>query len=228
MSIITTMIFLITLLLFTQGIEGVEEKKKKNVLLLLVDDLRPEAAMVYGQKEMITPNIDRLGRDATVFRKAYCQQAICGPTRNSFLSGRRPQRTLSWNFLDSFREVGPNWITLPQFFKNHGYVTLATGKTFHPGLPPNWDEPKSWSQDEPYYYSKSAYPSCKQWPGSLACPTDEAFETFTDWLDMVRSSSLSRTNELTHMYTHTHLHHRIKLENKFFDTPKTTQNDPSF
>ena len=55
---------------------------------------------------MVTPNIDRLGKQGMVFSRAYCQQAICGPTRNSFLSGRRPQRTKSWNFVDSFREVG--------------------------------------------------------------------------------------------------------------------------
>ena len=165
---------------------------RKNVLLLLVDDLRPEAASSYGQKYMITPNLDRLGSTGVVFERAYCQQAICGPTRNSFLSGRRPQRTLSWNFLDSFREVGPDWISFPQYFKQNSYVTLATGKTFHPGLPPNWDEPNSWSQDEPYYYSKHPYPSCEQWPNSLACPTDAPFEEFTDWLDMNRTRAQIR------------------------------------
>ena len=173
------LIFVLTPCFCTEG--------RKNVLLLLVDDLRPEAAMSYGQKYMITPNIDRLGNTGVIFARAYCQQAICGPTRNSFLSGRRPQNTLSWNFLDSFREVGPDWISFPQYFKENGYVTLATGKTFHPGIPPNFDEPKSWSQDEPYYYSKNRYPTCEQWPNSLACPTDAPFEEFTDWLDMNRT-----------------------------------------
>jgi iduronate 2-sulfatase len=69
----------------------------------------------------------------------YCQQAICGPTRNSFLSGRRPQRTQSWNFIDHFREpgVGANWLSFPGYFKTHGYTSLGGGKTYHPGLPPN-------------------------------------------------------------------------------------------
>ena len=52
---------------------------------------------------MHTPNIDRLGKGGLVMNRAFCQQAICGPTRNSFLSGRRPQRTKSWNFKNSFR-----------------------------------------------------------------------------------------------------------------------------
>lgn len=162
------------------------DAEKRNVLFLLVDDLRPEAA-IFGQKDMITPNIDRLGRQGVVFNHAYCQQAICGPTRNSFLSGRRPQRTLSWNFIDHFREVGPDWITFPQWFKEHGYVTLATGKTFHPGLPPNWDEPLSWSDEEPYYYAPNAYPQCDEWPHSYACPNNASYETFSDWMDMNRT-----------------------------------------
>ena len=65
---------------------------KQNILLIVVDDLRPEVAY-EGEKFMHTPNIDKLAQEGLVFNRAYCQQAICGPTRNSFLSGRRPQRT---------------------------------------------------------------------------------------------------------------------------------------
>ena len=119
----------------------------KNVLLIIVDDLRPEIAG-FGESFMKTPNIDRLAKQGAAFSRAYCQQAICGPTRNSFLSGRRPQRTKSWNFIDSFREVGPSWVSFPEYFKVNGYTTLGTGKTYPPGIPPNFDEPTSWSQDE--------------------------------------------------------------------------------
>lgn len=79
----------------------------RNVLLLLVDDLRPELAGGYSASEAITPNMDKLAAASVVFERAYCQQAICAPTRNSFLSGRRPQRTQSWNFL-SARRSGTN------------------------------------------------------------------------------------------------------------------------
>ena len=79
-------------------------------------------ATLFNESFMLTPNIGRLGKQGMVFTRAYCQQAICGPTRNSFLSGRRPQRTKSWNFLDSFREVGPDWVSFPQYFKEHGYA----------------------------------------------------------------------------------------------------------
>jgi iduronate 2-sulfatase len=92
------------------------DPKRKNVLMIIVDDLRPEVS-AFNQSLMHTPNIDRLGKQGVVFARTYCQQAICGPTRNSFLSGRRPQRTESWNFLDSFREVGPDWISFPEVRK---------------------------------------------------------------------------------------------------------------
>ena len=65
----------------------------KNVLLIVVDDLRPELNATYGASFVSTPNMDRLGARGTTFTRAYCQQAICGPSRNSFLTGRRPQRT---------------------------------------------------------------------------------------------------------------------------------------
>lgn len=104
-------------------------------------------AAYFNESFMITPNIDRLGKGGLVFNKAYCQQAICGPTRNSFLSGRRPQRTKSWNFKNSFRDAGagPKWKSFPQYFKENGYTTLGTGKTFHPNLPLNFDLPLSWT-----------------------------------------------------------------------------------
>ena len=72
-----------------------------------------------------------------------------------------------WTFETTWREAGTtadqrarvrNFTDLPQWFKQNNYTTLGTGKTFHPGLPPNYDEPKSWSQDEPYYMAKDAYP----------------------------------------------------------------------
>lgn len=86
-----------------------------------------------GEKFMHTPNLDKLAAESLVFNRAFCQQAICGPTRNSFLTSRRPQRTKVWNFIDNFREegVGADWVSFPQYFKEHGYTTLATGKTFH-------------------------------------------------------------------------------------------------
>lgn len=76
----------------------------RNVLYIIVDDLRPSLSP-YGQTQVHTPNIQKLVGGAMVFERAYCQQAVCSPTRNSFLSGRRPDRTRAWNFINHFRQA---------------------------------------------------------------------------------------------------------------------------
>uniref|UniRef100_A0A1X7TKQ4 Sulfatase N-terminal domain-containing protein n=1 Tax=Amphimedon queenslandica TaxID=400682 RepID=A0A1X7TKQ4_AMPQE len=107
----------------------------------------------YDQKYIHTPNLDRLAKESFVFQRAYCQHAVCIPSRNSFMTGRRPDTTHVWIGFGNanFRVTGPDWISLPEHFKKNGYTTLGGGKTFHPNSPPNWDEPKSWSQDQPYF-----------------------------------------------------------------------------
>lgn len=76
-----------------------------------------------------------------VFDRAYVQQGVCGPTRNSFLSGRRPDTTQAWNFRSSFRDApgGTQWTALPQAFKQAGYLSAGFGKTYHPGQPKAYD-----------------------------------------------------------------------------------------
>lgn len=76
----------------------------KNVLYILVDDLRPSLSP-YGQKQVYTPNVKKLADTGTVFLRAYCQEAVCSPSRNSFLSGRRPDHTRAWNFINHFRQA---------------------------------------------------------------------------------------------------------------------------
>ena len=127
--------------------------KPKNVLFIISDDFRPEIQAGYGQSHMITPNLDKLVKESLVFQRAYCQHAVCIPSRNSFMTGRRPDTTKVWIGIGNrdFRVTGPDWVSLPEHFKNNGYTTLGGGKTYHPGHPPNWDEPKSWSQDQPYF-----------------------------------------------------------------------------
>jgi hypothetical protein len=114
---------------------GPKPADAKNVLMIVVDDLRPQMGC-YGQKETLTPHLDRLAGVSLAFDRAYTQQSVCSPSRNSFMSGRRPDVTKAWNFKTHFREVGPTWLTMPQWFKNHGYITAGCGKLYHPNLPP--------------------------------------------------------------------------------------------
>ena len=114
-----------------------------NVLFIAIDDLRP-ALGCYGDQTAITPNIDRLARQGIVFNRAYCQQAVCSPSRLSLLTGRRPDTIRVWDLATHFRATVPNIVTLPQHFKNHGYQTRSIGKIYHGSREPSKDPP-SWS-----------------------------------------------------------------------------------
>ena len=101
---------------------------KPNILYLMADDMRPQLG-IYNQPSMLSPYIDALGKSGLVFETAYTQFQYCAPSRNSFLTGRRPERTKCLNFLTDFRKQhGTKWTALPQFFKENGYFTSAAGK----------------------------------------------------------------------------------------------------
>ena len=72
------------------------QDKPKNVLFIISDDMRPEIQAGYGQSHIITPNLDKLVKESLVFQRAYCQHAVCIPSRNSFMTGRRPDTTKVW------------------------------------------------------------------------------------------------------------------------------------
>ena len=88
------------------------------------------------------------------------------------MSGRRPDTTRVWNFQNHFREtgVGEDWLSLPEYFKSHGMLTMGSGKLFHPGVPPDNDWPKSWSTDQRYYSPECMPPHC---PHSVPPRADE-------------------------------------------------------
>lgn len=120
-----------------------EPIRKPNVLLICVDDLKPVLGC-YGDTLVRTPNIDRLAARGVRFDRAYCNQAVCSPSRNSLLTGRRPQTLGIYDLGTNFRSAGAEIVTLPQQFKNNGYRTEALGKIFHVGHG-NHEDPASWS-----------------------------------------------------------------------------------
>ena len=129
------------------------QRRRRNVLFIAVDDLRP-ALGCYGDPTARTPNIDRLASRGTVFRRAYCQQAVCNPSRASLLTGRRPDTIGVWGPEAHFRDALPAAVTLPQHFKNNGYVTRGIGKIYHgngrPSTdPPSWTDPPIYDQRTP-------------------------------------------------------------------------------
>jgi iduronate 2-sulfatase len=124
---------------------------KPNVLFLMADDLRPELA-TYGSVAK-TPSLDRLMQRSLQFDRAYCQQAVCNPSRSSMLTGRRPDTLKLWSNGLHFRERAPGVTTLPKWFMEHGYQSRCVGKIFH-----NWHtdvkgDPESWSAPEFLHYA---------------------------------------------------------------------------
>lgn len=106
------------------------EIARSNVLFIAVDDLRPSLGC-YGDSLAISPNIDLLAATGIVFNKAYCQQAVCNPSRASIMTGLRPDQIGVTNLYKHFREKFPDIITLPQLFSKNGYEAVAIGKIYH-------------------------------------------------------------------------------------------------
>jgi iduronate 2-sulfatase len=134
--------FIAALLLAPPGETGAAEKlpERPNVLFIAADDLRPQLGC-YGDPVVKSPNIDRLASRGMVFNRAFCQQALCSPSRISLLSGRHPWTTKIYNIGPPLRSTMPDIVTLPQLFKNHGWFTRSLGKVYHIGI----DDPDSWS-----------------------------------------------------------------------------------
>ena len=100
-----------------------------------MDDLRMQLGVerVPGTHVMQTPNMDKLVGKSLWFPKAQCQFAVCGPTRTSLLTSRRPDTSRMWDLKTYWRNAGGNFTTIPQYFKERGYNTVGLGKIFHPG-----------------------------------------------------------------------------------------------
>ena len=123
-----------------------------NVMFVLMDDFRlqmgGDAAFRVGgaaTTEMHTPSLDSLRESSVFFPKAQVQIALCGPSRASMLTGRRPDTNKVWDLHSYWRIAGPaNATSMPQHFRNMGYITHSVGKIYHPGtssgaLPPDTD-----------------------------------------------------------------------------------------
>ncbi len=117
---------------------------RPNILLISIDDLRPSLGC-YGDTLVQSPNIDRLAQSSRLFQRAYIQQAVCGPSRASLLTGRLPDNIRVWHNRQLFRDTLPDAVTLPQLFKNNGYHTQGLGKVFsgreREEDPPSWSVP---------------------------------------------------------------------------------------
>ena len=131
-----------TVALFVGSSPADERNEKPNILFIAVDDLRPELGC-YDSPIAVSPHLDSLAADGLLFNRAYCQEAICRPSRASLMTGARPESTGLFHNYVSLRELQPNILTLPQHLIANGYETVYCGKIFHNG---DTDDEISWSR----------------------------------------------------------------------------------
>jgi iduronate 2-sulfatase len=140
--------YLFILLLIPFNTLLAQKVEKKNIVFIAVDDLKP-LLNCYGYSQMKTPNFDRLAKMGVTFTNANVQQAVCGPSRTSVMTGTYPDHNKVWDLHTDFRKSVPELVSMPEYLKNQGYFTTITGKKiFHDGSCSPGHDAKSWS--EPY------------------------------------------------------------------------------
>jgi len=120
------------------------EKKKPNILFISVDDLNTTLGY-YGNTQIKSPQIDKLASQGTAFTNNHCQQALCGPSRASILSGLRPDNGKVWELFTQVREANPNMVSLPEYLQKFGYETSGSGKVYDGSTVDDKRDSLSWS-----------------------------------------------------------------------------------
>jgi iduronate 2-sulfatase len=138
-----TLAFAFCLLLFF-SLAAQSHAEEKNVLIIFMDDLRPELNC-YGRDHIKSPNIDALATAGVVFDRAYCQQALCGPSRISMMSGMYPHTSGIYDLWTPLTKAVPDAMSMPRYFKELGYETCSYGKVYHHTR----DDKKSWTDLKP-------------------------------------------------------------------------------
>jgi iduronate 2-sulfatase len=138
-------IVFVSVCLLMLGTATAEKVAKPNILMILVDDLKP-AMTVYGDTLAVSPNLDRLVSRGLRFEQAYCNQAVCAPSRFNLMTGSHSTASALYGLGSRLRRILPDAVTLPQYFSKHGYRTESLGKIFHighgnPGDPGAFDVP---------------------------------------------------------------------------------------
>lgn len=132
------------LFLLSLAFSLIKAQEPKNILFIAVDDLKP-LINGFGSKQMVTPNFDRLAAMGVSFHNAHVQQAVCGPSRASIMTGMYPDRTQVWDLHTDFRKSAPDLISMPEYLATQGYVTTGIGKIYHKNSSSPGHDGKSWT-----------------------------------------------------------------------------------
>ena len=179
--------FVCTLLLFCPAIA---DSKPPNVLFIAVDDLNDWVGCLGGHPQAKTPNIDRLASRGVLFEQAYCSAPLCNPSRMATMTGLRASTIDIWNNegrygktegFSWFRDKPElkDWVTIPQYFRQHGYTAETGGKIFHQPHG-KFSDPVSWNHQ---YSTKHGTPMPKGERLLHGMSDQMAQEYYQDWAD---------------------------------------------
>ncbi|MEM6689817.1 MAG: sulfatase [Planctomycetota bacterium] len=143
-------VLLVGLVLIQGRLSAAEASGSTNVLLICIDDLKPNLGC-YGDSVAKTPAIDSLARRGLRFDAAYCNQAVCAPSRNALMTGLRPDTIGIYDLQTNFRFGAPDAVTLGQYFMERGYASISLGKIYHRG---HGNSPDEASFSEPPWFAK--------------------------------------------------------------------------
>jgi len=135
--------FTIALWIALVGSFAVAGADRPNVLFISVDDMNDWVGAL-GYPGVETPNIDRLARKGLLFTNAHAPSPKCNPSRTAILSGLRPATTGIYDNSEWWKPNYPEMVTLPRYFKEHGYYVAGGGKVFH--HMPGFNPPESWNE----------------------------------------------------------------------------------
>ncbi|WDQ17818.1 sulfatase-like hydrolase/transferase [Rhodopirellula sp. P2] len=130
--------------------ESSQPPAKPNVLFIAMDDLNDWIGCLGGHPQTITPNLDRLAASGILFSNAHCPAPACNPCRSAVFTGRSPHQSGLYDNRQQMREIMPDEVILPQYFRNHGYHAAGSGKLLHYFIDADsWDEyfPKAESEN---------------------------------------------------------------------------------
>ncbi len=211
-NLLSIILFLSITIYSCSSDKSADKGSQPNILFIPVDDLRPELG-AYGSEYVKTPNIDRLAEQGVTFMRAYCQQAVCNPSRASLLTGLRPDSIQVWDLKTNFRDNVPDVVTLPQFFKENGYTTIGLGKVFHNNDP----DTISWTEVPE---NINGFP----FDPDAVYLNDENLEIQRSKIEGLKAAGQSRIDQLGHWYVKANATEMANAEDDaYYDGAQTTR-----
>lgn len=204
--------------------------RPRNVILILVDDLRHDALGFLGHPFLKTPNIDRLGTGGVHFRNAFVTTSLCSPSRASILTGLYAHRH---RVVDNNNPIPPGTVFFPQYLQAAGYETAFIGK-WHMGgeidaPQPGFNRWVSFRGQGSYLPEKNGLNVDGQHVPQKGYITDELTDYALDWLK-TRQSDTPFFLYLSHKAVHAEFvpadRHKGQYKDARFEPPATQADTP--